>query len=468
MISLASAQTYDTVQWKTPRYHYSTWYDSCPDFFDSAVSLYHWPNMEPAMRTRWLDGIYKPDNYRVCLPQYVERPTQILGIAVAESIDWAETPFRESLDIVKKRYHLDEYAYLYQKEGKDEYRLVDSVRWDTVTKKIIKLALNADTVRFPHLLLYVYEAYFSTPQTVDSLFYLHVSNNSYLHGGDPGTHYEYNYMPTGPMGIFDHNIVHNPGICSLPSWYKLKLVDLLNGTWYPYSDASHPERESPIYGGMFPIVDYVMLSVSSHDETMGVAGPTAKVSRNMSHIITATPRPGHRFVKWNDGVTVNPRTVYITQDSAFTAHFAEDSTMVTVSTESIVHPVGAGYVEGAGTYYICDTVTLHAIATDIQPLHYPAVFSHWNDGVTVNPRTFIVTGDTSFTAYFVVDTTHDTTAIDPVGDAQPGLFTLTPNPATGSVTLQVKSEKLKDKSCTVTVLDASGHEVLRSTLNSQP
>ncbi len=69
----------------------------------------------------------------------------------------------------------------------------------------------------------------------------------------------------------------------------------------------------------------------------------------------------------------------------------------------------------------------------------------------------------------VVDTIADTshTAITLV-DANPeSLFTLTPNPTTGEVQVIVKSEKLKDKSCTVTVLDASGHEVLRTTLNSQ-
>ena len=40
--------------------------------------------------------------------------------------------------------------------------------------------------------------------------------------------------------------------------------------------------------------------------------------------ITATALEGYHFVSWNDGVTVNPRTVVVTADSTFIASFAED------------------------------------------------------------------------------------------------------------------------------------------------
>ena len=62
---------------------------------------------------------------------------------------------------------------------------------------------------------------------------------------------------------------------------------------------------------------------------------------------------------------------------------------------------------------------------------------------------------------------HDTTGIDTTGIAHIAtpavLFTLTPNPATGKVTVEVKSDKLKDNSgvATLTLRDAAGHEVRR-------
>lgn len=39
-------------------------------------------------------------------------------------------------------------------------------------------------------------------------------------------------------------------------------------------------------------------------------------------IIVATPNYGYHFVQWSDGVTDNPRTIELTQDTAFTAEFA--------------------------------------------------------------------------------------------------------------------------------------------------
>jgi len=42
--------------------------------------------------------------------------------------------------------------------------------------------------------------------------------------------------------------------------------------------------------------------------------------------ITAIPNYGYHFTQWNDGVTDNPRTFVITQDTSFTAEFAFDRT----------------------------------------------------------------------------------------------------------------------------------------------
>ena len=40
--------------------------------------------------------------------------------------------------------------------------------------------------------------------------------------------------------------------------------------------------------------------------------------------LTAIPNEGYHFVLWNDGIKTNPRTIVLTQDTTFTAIFAED------------------------------------------------------------------------------------------------------------------------------------------------
>ena len=63
-----------------------------------------------------------------------------------------------------------------------------------------------------------------------------------------------------------------------------------------------------------------------------------------------------------------------------------------------VNDTTMGTVSGGGEYYSGDTVTL--IATPLSGCQ----FSHWNDGVTDNPRYVTVTADTTFTAYFTSGT----------------------------------------------------------------
>ena len=77
--------------------------------------------------------------------------------------------------------------------------------------------------------------------------------------------------------------------------------------------------------------------------------------------------------------------------------------------------------------------------------------------------------------FYTGPTAPDTTnsIIPVVAETHAPFFTLTPNPTNGKVVVEVKSEKLKDKSgeATITLCDATGREVMKqkaSTLNSQP
>ena len=71
-----------------------------------------------------------------------------------------------------------------------------------------------------------------------------------------------------------------------------------------------------------PLAEY-SIAVGVNDRVMG----TAKVDKNTmcgdGSQISATANYGYHFVRWSDGNTENPRTLVLTQDTTFTAEFAQ-------------------------------------------------------------------------------------------------------------------------------------------------
>ena len=83
--------------------------------------------------------------------------------------------------------------------------------------------------------------------------------------------------------------------------------------------------------------------------------------------ISATPRYGYHFVQWSDGVSDNPRTLELTQDTILTAEFAANQySIITTSAHS-----ERGITQGDKTVNYLEYVTISAIAND--GYH----FSHW-------------------------------------------------------------------------------------------
>ncbi len=110
--------------------------------------------------------------------------------------------------------------------------------------------------------------------------------------------------------------------------------------------------------------------------------------------IEATQTYGYHFVAWNDGDTNNPRTITLTQDTAFIALFANNQyTLMAMSSDTII-----GSVSGGGIYNYLDTAVLTATAAE----HYH--FIRWSDGSTMNPRRMVITRNLSITATFGIDT----------------------------------------------------------------
>ena len=139
------------------------------------------------------------------------------------------------------------------------------------------------------------------------------------------------------------------------------------------------------------------VTINSNNDAWGTATGSGTYASGATATLAAVPSENCYFVKWNDDVTDNPRTITVTNDITYTAYFAEmtDETFtVTVSSNNDAW----GTVTGGGTYTSGATATLAAVPSE----NY--IFVKWNDDVTDNPRSVIVTSDITYTAYFAEKT----------------------------------------------------------------
>ena len=118
--------------------------------------------------------------------------------------------------------------------------------------------------------------------------------------------------------------------------------------------------------------------------------------------ITALPHYGYHFVQWSDGITDNPRTIVLTQDTVFTAEFAKNSYVITTQSNNPEW----GTTTGDATALYLDGIQISAIP------NYGYHFVSWNDGITTNPRTISVTENRTYQAtfvkniYFIIDNSN--------------------------------------------------------------
>ena len=108
--------------------------------------------------------------------------------------------------------------------------------------------------------------------------------------------------------------------------------------------------------------------------------------------VSATSYSGYQFVRWSNGAEYNPYTFAATNDMTLEAIFMEEGTVYHVEATSDNSVMGT--VTGGGPYASGETAVLTAVA-------YPGYhFLRWQDNNTDNPRTYTVTHDASFVAYF--------------------------------------------------------------------
>ena len=132
------------------------------------------------------------------------------------------------------------------------------------------------------------------------------------------------------------------------------------------------------------------IAVSNNNPSMGSVSGGGIYYYQHQAVITATPFYGYHFTSWNDGVTANPRTVAVSQDSSFAANFAVNIYDVV----AVANNGNMGAVQGGGSYGYLSTATLTATAA------WGYHFERWSDGVTDNPRVCAVVSDSVFTALF--------------------------------------------------------------------
>ncbi|MBQ6068908.1 MAG: T9SS type A sorting domain-containing protein [Bacteroidales bacterium] len=206
-----------------------------------------------------------------------------------------------------------------------------------------------------------------------------------------------------------------------------------------------PLTHDTAFVAFFGVEESYVVDASSRDDSLGYVSGGGWYYLNDTAIIEACPRRVNaRFIRWNDGNCDNPRSVFVTQDTAFSAFF---DTVDMFDVELLSSDDDLGYVTGTGRYCDSDTVVIRA---------YPRYFSvarfvRWSDGIYFNPRNLCVTQDTIITAIFE--------RITDIAEAESvsGLFSLHPNPTGDDVTIVF--DRRLEAPVRVTVHDAVGHGV---------
>ena len=157
------------------------------------------------------------------------------------------------------------------------------------------------------------------------------------------------------------------------------------------------------------VSDAYILTVSSSNEEMGTADVVLAPTQDNPHcMVRATAYEGYVFDHWSDGVTSNPYSLTLTQDTHLVAYFTEQSATPFSITVFSSDP-------NKGTVEVRRQPTVEepfAVIEAYQNENYR--FDHWDNThgvqITSNPFYIEMTSDTVFIAYFV--STQNIDAVD--------------------------------------------------------
>lgn len=140
------------------------------------------------------------------------------------------------------------------------------------------------------------------------------------------------------------------------------------------------------------------VSAGVNDTTIGSVNGTGLYYYGDTATLTPIPVQHYHFARWSDGDTTNPRYVYVTCDSAFSAIFEPNK--YNVSSNNYL-------VSGTGEYNFGSTVTLIAHSAEHER------FVQWADGTTDSVHSFVLSsGDTTIIAFYALDSFNITASCD--------------------------------------------------------
>ena len=393
---MGMAQSYDTIHMRSRSYYYEGWYDSC-DFYQDPSNSLNWAELVPV-------GIEYPEQY--CGRHIkTDSPMDVKGLSCMIMI-YDELPYvigglRQEFHHISPNRLLAEYLYLCLLDSATMRMVVlDSVRWDTVTPKIMELPRSVDSAD-GNLYCYAYEGLFDKPVRVSGDFYIFGSMRNNVRITETSSPY-YTYFPGLPTIYTKVLPVRRPTseriefVNPCCPWMDKDCIYYCHGLNEPLNDENDiawRRQNKPKFGPFHAIIDAWMLDVRSSDTLLGTAGPRGYYADSSYQRIRAYEKRWSRFVGWNDGVTTAERLVHLTSDTVFTAYFEAKRECNVEARSNNGH---WGRVTGGGMYYDGDTVTLEAVP------ERGFAFLMWRDSVRDNPRRVVVSGDTVLEALFIL------------------------------------------------------------------
>lgn len=385
-------------------YYYTKWFDDCQHYYPDGIV--------DSCFSRYFDFWNFYGDFSVAKWEHTGHRMKVKGLVAM--LDRYMPPTNDDDTVIMK---LPEYLYLYQLVGRrhlllTDYEdglnllLVDSVRWDTATARVMELRRGSDPSKTQYC--YLYEAYFENPVYVDSDFYIYGSTNSNVFTS-PGSHI-WRYVPTIYVDIMDREGYTLDPKCDGTQYEALIEASYSlctgQGEWVAIIDKLMPQEgwycpwpDSP-WGYYLAIVDQWDLNAVPNDTAYGHVTGGGRWPDDSYVTIEAVPSEGYFFDSWSDGSQENPRVVHLTSDTAFVAIFYANETFslqVTSSDEA------RGSVSGGGVFHGETNNTIAATP------NYGYRFSHWSCGagsgdsgaLTDNPLVVHLVSDTAFEAHFV-------------------------------------------------------------------
>ena len=133
------------------------------------------------------------------------------------------------------------------------------------------------------------------------------------------------------------------------AWGKKPIVDCQNSMITNAKITSGSLKDNDVIQVEPNITKYVVW-VDVNDKSAGTVTGDGLVNEGVSHTVTATPKSGYHFLRWSNGVTKNPYTFVVTQDTVLYALFEADVVINYYDINVVSADETMGTVSGGGTH----------------------------------------------------------------------------------------------------------------------